>query len=333
MRGATLEIPAFNTLSIPIRPRKSKRLSEEETPAVKDGYQNIPSATDAADMQRADDASARGSVSGESNKPKGPGDASRAKGKGKVDPVDKKAEKKRIVAKAKADLEVGRIPAFRIGGTCEVLPSEIINSGSGIAGAYEAVVAEKEEQIKSLLARTDVDAARTELDCQKARAHSWLVSANANRQSADDSAQVEVLKGEKQRLEEEVKKRDVHLEAVSAKIAELRASLEKSRHTEDRLRKERTEHAADLMRSLAKMVEAEYELPPGLLENYAKEEKEYLAKVESFDIDSLGDDILFPTPPPPPPGPPRDVASQVPEGISDHGSFLSPQDNQDGDQV
>ncbi|KFK22826.1 hypothetical protein AALP_AAs43016U000100 [Arabis alpina] len=83
--------------------------------------------------------------------------------------------------------------------------------------------------------------------------------------------------------------------------------------------------------SLEKLVEAEYELPPGLLENYIKEEEEYLTKVASFD--PLGDDTLFPTPSPPPTGHPLDVASQVPDGISEHGSFLSPQDNQDGDQV
>ncbi|KFK41165.1 hypothetical protein AALP_AA2G094300 [Arabis alpina] len=157
-RCATAGIHAFYTPSIPIRPRKSRRLSEvsnrseaevtadlsaivviedsedntegvslpsqEETPTVKDGSQKIPSGTDAANMQRADDASARGSVPGESNELKSPGDASRSKEKGKVDPVDKKAEKKRIAAKAKADLEAGRIPAFRISGTCEVLLSE-----------------------------------------------------------------------------------------------------------------------------------------------------------------------------------------------------------------
>ncbi|KFK30660.1 hypothetical protein AALP_AA6G010800 [Arabis alpina] len=81
------------------------------------------------------------------------------------------------------------------------------------------------------------------------------------------------------------------------------------------------------------MVEAEYELPPDLLQNFAKEEGEYLAQVKSFSADSLGDDTLFLIPPPPRAGPPRDVTSQVPEGISGHGSFISPQDNQDGDQV
>ncbi|KFK22099.1 hypothetical protein AALP_AAs40836U000200 [Arabis alpina] len=75
---------------------------------------------------KGDDASARGSVPDELNKPKGCGDASRSKGKGKVDTVDKKAEKKRISAKAKADLEAGRIHTFRIGGTCEVLLSEAL---------------------------------------------------------------------------------------------------------------------------------------------------------------------------------------------------------------
>ncbi|KFK28841.1 hypothetical protein AALP_AA7G055700 [Arabis alpina] len=127
MRGTTPGIHAFNTPLIPIRPKKSRRLFEvssrsdaevtvdpyaivviqdskdtiddvylqnhEEIPPVKDGSQKIPSATD---------------------------------GRGKVDAVDKKAEKKRIAAKAKADLEAGRIPAFRIGGTCEILPSEAL---------------------------------------------------------------------------------------------------------------------------------------------------------------------------------------------------------------
>ncbi|KFK24250.1 hypothetical protein AALP_AAs63728U000100 [Arabis alpina] len=372
MRGATPGIPAFTIPSIPIRSRKSRRLSEEETPTVKEGSQKIPYATNSVDMQRADDASARGSVLDDLNEPKGPGDASHSEGKGKVDPVDKKAEKKRIAAMAKADLEAGRIPTFRIGGTCEVLPSKthvaqslgvippasllvnsdsaaipIINLGSRIIAAYEATVAEKEEQIKSLLACTDVDATRKELDRQKARADSWEVSANANRQSADDYAsQVEVLKGEKQRLDDEVQKIDVHLKAASAEIAGSRANLEKSRFTENRLRKEldearsradeiasgssarRARHSSRLewirsyrialhtqvcyrrgaRMSLEKMMEAEYELLPALHEKYVKEEEEYLAKVESFD--PLGDDTLFPTPPPPPAGLPRDAASQ-----------------------
>ncbi|KFK36292.1 hypothetical protein AALP_AA4G103500 [Arabis alpina] len=264
-------------------------------------------------MQSRDTSSAWGSTPDELNEPKGPGDTSRSKRKGKVYPVDKKAEKKKIAAKAKADLEAGRIPTFRIGGTCEVPPSEalvaqslgvipptslpvnsdsaaippcpavqtaanvshtlpprapsltplprlsselssesslskrrrttkIINLGSFLISAYEAAVAEKEEQIESLVACTDADTTRRELDRQKARDDSWEVSANANRQSADNyAAQVEVLKGEKQRLEDEVKKRDVHLEAASAEIAGLRGNLEKSRLTEDHLRKERDE--------------------------------------------------------------------------------------------
>ncbi|KFK39831.1 hypothetical protein AALP_AA3G293700 [Arabis alpina] len=478
MRGATPGIPAFNTPSIPIHPWKSRRLSEvsnrseaevtadpsaieviqdsedniegvslpnqEETSAVKDGSRTIPSATDAVDMQRADDAPARGSVPGE---PKILAMLP-VQRKGKVDPVDKTAEKERIAAKAKADLEAGRIPAFQIGGTCEVLPCskvvnvpqlslprasltpssrpasklsfefslskrrcttevprqgdpeflgnslvqvpprhdnrcsfshtddelplvssdikigaelirktggigvkfpanleellvpdrfidwsrdllKIINSGSCIVSAYEAVVAEKEEQIKYLLASTYVDAAQKELDHQKARANSW------------------------ERLEDEVKKRDVHLEVASNEIAELQASMKKSRLTEDRLRKERDRacHRADEItggssaqsarhssslertRSLEKMADAEYELPPGLLENYDMEEEEYLAKVESLAADSLGDDILFPMLPPPLGCPPWDVSSQVPKGISEHRSFLSPQDNQVGDLV
>ncbi|KFK41078.1 hypothetical protein AALP_AA2G082800 [Arabis alpina] len=347
MRGATPGIHAFTIPSIPIRSKKSRRLSQvsnrsnaevttdlsavvviqdsedntegvslpnqEETPAVKGGSQKILYATNTTDMQKADDASARGLVPDELNELKGLGDASRSKGKGKVDPVDKKAQKKGIAAKSKADLKAGRISTFRIGGTCEVLPSEvpvaqslgvippasllvnsdsaaippcpavqtainvsqtplprapsltllprlaselssesslskrrrtteIINSRSRIIGAYEAVVAEKEKLIKSLLACTDVDATQKVLDRQKARAGSWEVSANANRQSVDDyAAQVEVSKGEKQRLENEVKKRDVHVEAASAEIAGFQANLEKSRFIEDRLRKERDE--------------------------------------------------------------------------------------------
>ncbi|KFK32136.1 hypothetical protein AALP_AA6G202900 [Arabis alpina] len=339
-------------------------------------------------MQRADDASARGSVPGEFNEPKDPGGASRSKGKGKVDPVDKKAEKNRIAAKVKAILEARRIPAFRIGGTCEVpspdapvaqslgvtppasapfsldisaippcpavetavnvsyvVPQHkatlisviggvrinlrnpdrlaisehlffdwssdiigVINTGNHIISAYEAKVQRREDRIKTLAPRSDVDAA-------------WQEE-------------------EKHKLEEEAKKRDAHLEVASAEIAELRARMEKFFLTEDHLRKERdracrradeiasgssacsadTLHAQEEVKAqlcykrgariiLEKMVEAEYELPPGLLENYAKEEEKYFAKVESFDVDSLGDDILFSTLPPPPVGSPQDIAS------------------------
>ncbi|KFK35893.1 hypothetical protein AALP_AA4G050400 [Arabis alpina] len=411
MRGYTPRIRAFTIPSIPIRSRKSRRLSEvsnrpdaevtadpsaivviqnsedntegvslpnqEETPVVKDGSQKIPYVTN---MQSADDASARGSFPDELNEPKGPGDASRSKGKGKVDPVDMKVEKRRISAKAKADLKAGRIPTFRIGGTYEVFPSEapaaqslgvippafllvnfdstatppcpavqravnvsqtppprapsltplprlaselssesslskrrrttkIINSGSRIVGAYEAVVAEKEEKIKSLRACTDVDATRKELDRQKARVDSWEVLANANRQSEDDyAAQVERIISRRSAMKHAA-------ELMRSQVAVLHEVRDTRR----------------VQMSMEKMVEADYELPPGLLENYVKEEKEYLAKVKSFD--SLGDDTLFPTPPPPSAGLPRDVASQVPEGINEHGSFLSLQDNQDGDKV
>ncbi|KFK45069.1 hypothetical protein AALP_AA1G339300 [Arabis alpina] len=93
-----------------------------------------------------------------------------------------------------------------------------INSGSRIISAYEAVIAKREEQIKSLLARTDVVAARKELDREMTQADTWEISAAANRQSADDyAAQVETLKEEKQKLEEDMKKRDAHLEAASAR--------------------------------------------------------------------------------------------------------------------
>ncbi|KFK28844.1 hypothetical protein AALP_AA7G055900 [Arabis alpina] len=364
-----------------------------------------------------------GVVPDESNKPKGPGDASRSKGKGKVDLVDNKADKKRISAKVKADLEAGRISIFRISGTCEVLPSEApVTQSLGVAppasapagssslaippcsavqtavnvpqpplprahsltplsrsaselSAYEAEVQSRGDRIKNFASRSDVDAAWKEVGREKHRADSWEAIDFENQESLHEFFdQANALKEEKPKLEEEVKKRDAHLKDASAEIAILGASLEKSRLTEDRLRKERDEarrradeiasgnstrnarHSSRLERlrsylialhaqeeakaqlcykrwtqiSLEKMVEAEYELPPALFENYAKEEEEYLVKVDSFNVDSLGDDILFPSLSPPPAGPPRDVASQVPEGIREHGSFLSPQDNQNG---
>ncbi|KFK33887.1 hypothetical protein AALP_AA5G073100 [Arabis alpina] len=164
MRGATPGILAFNVPSIPICSKKSRRLSDvsnkseaevtadsstiviiqdskdntvvtalpnqEENLAVQDGSQKIHSAIDAANTQKADDTLAQGSVPGESNEPKGPGNISRSKGKGKVNPADKKEEKKRIAARAKADFEAGRVPAFWIGRTCEVPPSDALVSQS-----------------------------------------------------------------------------------------------------------------------------------------------------------------------------------------------------------
>ncbi|KFK31894.1 hypothetical protein AALP_AA6G173000 [Arabis alpina] len=341
MGGATPGVPTFNTPSILIRHRKSRRLSKvsnrseaevtanpsaivviqdsedntegvallnlEEAVAVKDDSQKIPSVTDAADMQRAGDVSAQGSVPGESSEPKGPGDVSRSNGKGKV-----------------------------------------INTGNCIVSVYEVEVQRREDRIKTLASRSHVDAAWQDVGCEMCRADSWEATASENQQSHIKLFdQACALKEKKQRLEDEVKKRNVHLEAAYPEIAELRANLEKSHLTEGRLRKERDgarRRADEIVKAqlcyrrgarikLENMLEAQYELPPGLLENYAKEEKEYLAKIESFDIDSLSDDTLFPTSPPPPAGPPRDVASQVPERISEHMSFLSSQDNQDGDQV
>ncbi|KFK40884.1 hypothetical protein AALP_AA2G055000 [Arabis alpina] len=211
---------------------------------------------------------------------------------------------------------------------------QIINSGSRIVGAYETVVAEKEERIKFLLTRTDVDATRKELDRQKDHADSWEVSATANRESADDyAAQVErIISGRS--VTEHAAELTRSRAAVMPEVQDI--SLERIRsylvalHAQEEVKAQLCYRCGARI-SLEKMVEAEYELPPGLLGNYTKEEKEYLAKVESFN--SLGNDTLFPTPPPPPTSLPRDVASQVPEGISKHGSFLSPQDNQDGDQV
>ncbi|KFK31479.1 hypothetical protein AALP_AA6G117500 [Arabis alpina] len=377
MRGATPGIQAFNVPSIPIYSKKSRRLCEvfnrsdaevtadpsavvviedsednnegislpnqEENLAVQDGSEKVPSTTDAANMQRTDDASARGSAPGESNEPKGPSDASRSKEKGKVDLVGNKAEKR---------LRLRLKPTSKQGG---FRPSRsIIKSGSRIISPYEAAIGEQEEQIKSLMARIDVDAVWKELDRQITRTDTCEISATTNRQSANDyAAQIKMLKDEKQKLEEEVKKRDVNLEAASAKVAKLRTDLEKSRLTEDCLRKELDEahrradqiasgnsaqsarHSSGLERirsylvtlhaqeevkaqlcyrrgaqiSLKKMVEAEFELPPGFLEKYMKEEKDYLVQIESFNVDSLGDETLFLTPPPPPTGPPRDVAS------------------------
>ncbi|KFK35894.1 hypothetical protein AALP_AA4G050500 [Arabis alpina] len=382
MRGATSGIPAFSIPSIPIHSKKSRRLSEvsnrsdaeEETPVVEDGSQKVPSVTDEADMQRADDASARGSVPDELNEPKHPGDASRSKEKGKVDTLDNKTHKKRISAKAKADLESGRIPTFRISGTCEVLPSEapaaqslgvipptslpvnsdstaippclaiqttvnvsqtpprassltrlprlasklssesslskrrrscqwtfshvdsvmpfcnvaphhkatlisliggvgvnlpnpdslsifellffdwasdiinVINTDNRIVSAYEAEVQRREDRIKTLASRSDVDAARQKVGRQMCRADSWGATTSENQQSLNDLFdQTFALKEERQRLQDEVKKIDVHLDAASAEKAGLRANLEKSRFTENRLRKERDEarHRAD----------------------------------------------------------------------------------------
>ncbi|KFK26817.1 hypothetical protein AALP_AA8G297400 [Arabis alpina] len=332
-------IKTFEYLSTSFTPERKVSLDvnhetpPEETLAVKDGFQKIPSGTDAANTQRAD---AVESVLGEFNEPKGPGDVSRSKGKGKVDLVDKKAEKKRIAAKAKSDLEAGRIPAFRIGETCEVLPSKapvaqslgvtppaslpvssdgavippcpavqiavnvsrpppprasltpssrpasellsnhasdvlanwtfshvdtiipfcnvaprhkatlisligdvgvnlpnpdrlsiserlfcdwaldiinVINTGNRNVSAYEAEVQRRKDRIKTL-----------------ASVPMWMRHGKRSAASA--------LKEEKQRLEGEVKERDVHLEVASGEIAELRANLKKSRFTEDRLKKE-----------------------------------------------------------------------------------------------
>ncbi|KFK32900.1 hypothetical protein AALP_AA6G302800 [Arabis alpina] len=358
-----------------------------------------------------------GSVPDELNEPNGPVDAFRIKGKGKVDPVDKKAEKKRIAAKAKAELEAGRILTFQIGGTCEVLPSEapvaqslvvippaslpvnfdsvaippcstvqtavnvsqtppprtpsltplsrlaselssesslskrrrttevsrqrasgslgnssvrvgaelirkiggigvkfpanlenllvpdrfldwsrdllnIINSGSRIIGAYEAV-AKKEEQIKSLLVFTDVDATRKKLDRQKARADSWERIVKKERDKARRRAD-EIASGSSARGA----RHSSRLKRICLYLIALHAQEEV---------KTKLCYRRGARMSSEKMVEAEYELPPGLLENYVKEEEEYLAKVESFD--PLGDDTLFPTPPSPPAGLPRDAAS------------------------
>ncbi|KFK22825.1 hypothetical protein AALP_AAs43016U000100 [Arabis alpina] len=332
MGGATPGIPAFTIPSIPIRSRKSRTLSEvsnrsdaevtdnpsaivviqdsedktkgvtlpnqEETQAVKDGSQKIPSATN-----------------------EGPGDASHLKGKGKIDPIDKKVEKKRIAAKAKADLEAERIPAFLSGGTCEVFLSEApvsqsvcvippaslpVNSDSAAIPPCRAV--------QTSLNVTQIPSPRAPSLTPLPRLASklWKERDEARRR-ADDIASGSSARGARH---------SSRLERIRSYLIALHAQEEVKTQLCYR-------HGARM--SLEKLVEAEYELPPGLLENYIKEEEEYLTKVASFD--PLGDDTLFPTPSPPPTGHPLDVASQVPDGISEHGSFLSPQDNQDGDQV
>ncbi|KFK25974.1 hypothetical protein AALP_AA8G187000 [Arabis alpina] len=413
-------------------------------------------------MQRADDVSTQVSHPGESYKSKGPSDASRSKGKGKVYPVDKKDERKRIAAKAKADFEAGRIPIFLIGGTYDVQPFDarvtqslgipppaflrvsfdslrrrscqrtfthvdpvlplynadpqhkatlisliggvgvnlpdpdtlsilelfifdwakdainVISIGNRIFGAFEADVRKREKRIKTLASRSEMDAAWQEASRQMHRADSREATTSENQQTLNNLFdEASALKDEKQRLEEDIKKKDANLEVTSAEVTKLEADLEKFLLTEGHLRKERdeahwqadqiasgssaqsTKHSSRLERirsylvtlqaqeeakaqpcyrrgdriSLERMVEVEYEFPLGLLENYIKEEKEYLAQVESFNVDSLGDDTLFPTSVPPPAGLPQDVASQVLERISEHGSFFPPLDKQDGDQV
>ncbi|KFK23616.1 hypothetical protein AALP_AAs52045U000300 [Arabis alpina] len=334
MRGVTPGIPAFNTLSTPIRPRKSRRLFEVSNSSGVGPWR----------IQR-----------------KGPGDVSRSKGKGKVDLVDKKAEKKRIAAKPKVDLEAGMIPAFRIGGICEVLPSEApIAQSLGVTPHASLLVSSNSAAIPPCpTIQTAVNVPllpppRASLT-PSSRPASELLS-ESSLLKIRHTTEVEVLQEEKQRVEDEVKERDINLEAASAEIAKLRANLEKSRFLEDHLRKERdgarcradeiasggsarsARHSSSLKRirsylvalhaqedvkaqlyywrgariSLEKMVEAEYELPHDLLQNYGKEEKENLAKVKSLTADSLGEGILFLTPPLPPAGPPQDVSSQVP---------------------
>ncbi|KFK29221.1 hypothetical protein AALP_AA7G105000 [Arabis alpina] len=336
MRGDTLGIPAFNTPSIPIRPRKSRRLSKvsnrsdaevtadpsaiiviqdcehntegislpnkEENATVRDGSQNVSSVTDPANMQRADDASTRGSVLDKLNEPKGLGDASRSKGKRKVDLVDKKAEKNRIAAKAKADFKAGWITAFWIGGTCVVPPPEApVYQSLGVTPPASAPISldssaiplcpavqtainvshpplsllQHKAPLVSLIGGTKVNLpnpdrlAISELlsfDWSSdiigmCRADSWEATASENQQSLNDLFdQANALKEEKQKLEEEVKKRDAHLEAASAEVTlyaqeEVKAQLYYRRGA---------------WISLEKMVEAKYELLPGLLENYAK---------------------------------------------------------------
>ncbi|KFK40871.1 hypothetical protein AALP_AA2G052300 [Arabis alpina] len=187
MRGVNPGIPAFTIPSILIRSRKYRRLSEvsnksdaeEETPAVKDGSQKIPSATDTTDMQRADHAPAWWSV---------------------------------------------------------------INAGNRIVNAYEAEVQRREDKIKNLTPRYDVDAAWQEVCRQMSGADSWEATASENQQSLNDLFdQTCALKEETHKLEDEVNKRDVHLEAASTEIGGLRANLEESRFTKDCLRKERNE--------------------------------------------------------------------------------------------
>ncbi|KFK31289.1 hypothetical protein AALP_AA6G093200 [Arabis alpina] len=289
-----------------------------------------PSGIDVADMQRADDASARGLVPGKSNGPKSLGDVSRSKGKGKVDPVDKKAEKKRIAAKAKADLEAGRIPSFRIGGTCEVLPSKALVAQSlGVTPPASLPVTLDSAVIPPC------PAVRRAADVPHLPAPRDSLTPSS-RPASELSSESSLSKRRQDRLREERDgarhRADEIASGSSARSARYSSRLERihsyliALHAQEEVKAQLCYRCGARI-SLEKMVEAEYELLPGLLENYANEEKEYLAKVESLTTDSLGDDILFSTPPPPPTSPPRDVSSQVPEGISENGSFLSPQDN------
>ncbi|KFK32470.1 hypothetical protein AALP_AA6G246200 [Arabis alpina] len=232
-------------------------------------------------MHKADDVSALGSVSGESNEPKGPNDASVSVGKRKVDPVDKKVEKKRITAKDKADLEAGRVHALWIGRTCEVPPFDVqslgvtphaslpVNSDSPVIPPSSvvqttAVVSQPSPpRVSSLLMSTrsaselscgsekkgsrlascsHVDVAWQEVGHQMHRVDSWEATASENQQNLSDLFdQANALKDEKHKLEEEVKKRDVNLEVASAEVTKLRANLEKSRLRESHLRYERDE--------------------------------------------------------------------------------------------
>ncbi|KFK39830.1 hypothetical protein AALP_AA3G293700 [Arabis alpina] len=387
MRGATPGIPAFNTPSIPIHPWKSRRLSEvsnrseaevtadpsaieviqdsedniegvslpnqEETSAVKDGSRTIPSATDAVDMQRADDAPARGSVPGE---PKILAMLP-VQRKGKVDPVDKTAEKERIAAKAKADLEAGRIPAFQIGGTCEVLPcSKVVNvpqlslpRASLTPSSRPASKLSFEFSLSKRRCTTEVPRQgdpeflgnslvqvppRHDNRCSFSHTDDELPLV-----SSDIKIGAELIRktggiGVKfpANLEELlVPDRFIDWSRDLLKIINSGSCIVSAYEAVVAEKEEQIKRGARIR--LEKMADAEYELPPGLLENYDMEEEEYLAKVESLAADSLGDDILFPMLPPPLGCPPWDVSSQVPKGISEHRSFLSPQDNQVGDLV
>ncbi|KFK22933.1 hypothetical protein AALP_AAs51418U000300 [Arabis alpina] len=388
MRGATPGISGFNVPSIPIRSRKSRRLSE---------------VSNRSDAEVTADPSATVIIQDSEDNTEGislPTPIAQSLGVTPPAPLLVKSDSLAIppcsAVQTAVDVSQSPLPcapsltllarsASELSSESSLLKRRCTDERAALVSVDVRTGAEL------LLAHTDVDAARKELDRHKSGADTLEISAVANRQSADDyAAQVEMLKEEQQKLEEDVKKRDAHLEAASAEMAKLRATQEKSRLTEDRLRKEQQKLEEDVKKRDAhleaasaemaklratlekshltedrlrkerdearrradeisngsssqsarhssrlerRMVEDEYQLPPGLIENYMKEEKEYHAQVESSSVDSLGDDTLFPTPPPPPPAPPRDVASQVPEGISEHGSFLLSQDEQDGDQT
>ncbi|KFK29218.1 hypothetical protein AALP_AA7G104700 [Arabis alpina] len=348
MSGVTPGIPAFNTPSLPIRPRKTKRLSEEENATVSDSSNKLSSVTD-ANMQRAEDASARGSVPGEPNELKGPGDASRSKGKGNVDPVDQKAEKKRITAKTKADLEERRIPAFRIGGTsippCSAvqtavdIPQPLLPRAPFLAPLTRSAL-EFSKRMPTSFPHVDLVMPLSNAAPQhKATLISLIGGVRVNLPNPDRlsifelpffdwaSDIISVISTGYRIIgsyEAEVQRREDKIKTLASRF-DVDAAWQKvghQMHRADSWEATASENQQNL-NDLFDHASALKEERPRLEEEVKKrDEGEYVVHVESFSADSLGDDTLFPTPSPPPAGPPPHVASQVSEGISEHGSSL-----------